>query len=71
MNEWTGREVDNIIQGIAVIGMKGNTELLEKLRPGLEECNAKIEDILSIGWYNKEMAKLYRENHKPDIEAIK
>lgn len=71
MSEWTGREVDNIITGIAKIGMLGKTELLEELRPGLEKCNAEIEEIFSIGWYNKEMAKLYREKHKPDIDAIK
>ncbi len=71
MTEWTGREVDNIITGIAKLGMMGREDLLEELRPSLEECTAKLEEIFSIGWYNKEMAKLYREKQKPDIEAIK
>ncbi len=71
MIEWTGREADNIITGIAKLGMLGKTELLEELRPGLEKCNAEIEEILSVKWYNNEMAKEWKKLKKPEIEAIK
>ena len=73
MIEWTGREVDNIITGIAQIGMLGKTDLLEELRPGLEKCNAEVEEILSNEWFNAELMKEWKKNkkHKPDIEAIK
>lgn len=71
MTEWTGREVDNIIKGIAVIGMQGREDLLEELRPGIEECNAKLEEIMSVEWFNTEMMKEWKKNKKPDIEAIK
>lgn len=71
MIEWTGKEADNIITGIAKLGMLNNIEALEELRPGLEKCTAEIEEVLSVEWYNNEMAKEWKKLKKPDIEAIK
>jgi len=46
---------------------------LEELRPGLEKCNAEIEEVLSNEWFNAELMKEWKKSkkHKPDIEAIK
>ena len=71
MTEWTGKEVDNIITGIAKLGMMGREDLLEELKPGLEECNAEIDEILSNEWFNAEIMKEWKKNKKPNIEAIK
>ncbi|MGI0041846.1 MAG: hypothetical protein ACRD94_07780 [Nitrosopumilaceae archaeon] len=61
---WTGNEFDNILQGLVKIDQTGDTVLLGKAIESMNKMWKDIDEVMSPLWFNKELAKLWREHLK-------
>ena len=58
--------VGNLTDMLVSIAKRENEEEIKKAIETMEEGWAKMDEVLGNTWFNKEIGKIWRENHKND-----
>lgn len=58
--------VGNLTNMLVSIAKRGDEGEIKKAIEIMEEGWAKMDEVLGNTWFNKEIGKIWRENHKND-----